>query len=152
MGILGTGYDQFEAMPTELPLEYGPQAGFNLVANVQMRGLIPGNPDDIFEPSNPYSRISAYFADTGVPLRTSVCAFNLGYKPVDATTYEMTDGVPLIFDTCWRSGHLFGRQIRITLEIYDANRGYASDERVVTAVAPLNPDYPTEDDHPGCVP
>ncbi len=153
VGILGTGYDQFEAMPTELPLEFGSQDGFNIVTNVQMRGLAPGNPNDIFDPSNPRTRILAYFADTGVPLRVSAnCPYRVGYKPVDATTYELSDGVAIIFDTCWRAEHLFGRQIRVTLEIFDSANGYVTDERVVTAVAPTTPGYPTGEASPGCLP
>ena len=153
VGILGTGYDQFEAMPTDLPLEYGSQNGFNVVANVQMRGLAPGNATDIFDPSNPRTRILAYFADTGVPLRRDAnCPFRVGYKPVDATTYELSDGVPIIFDTCWRAEQLIGHQIRIKLEIFDSAGGYVTDERVATAVAPTTGEYPTGEGTQGCPP
>lgn len=153
VGILGTGYDQFETMPTDLPIEFGPQNGFNIVANVQMQGLEPGNPDDIFDPSNPRTRILTYFADTGVPLRRSAnCPYRVGYKPIDATTYEFSAGVPIIFDTCWRAGQLIGHQIRIKLEIFDSARGYVVNERVVTLAAPTTGDYPTDEGTPGCPP
>ena len=150
VGILGTGYDQFESMPTDLPLEYGPQGGFNLVANVRMQGLAPGNPANVFDPSNPRTRIVAYFADTGVQISGN-CPFHVGYKPVDATTYEFNSGVPVIFETCWGAEHLIGRQLRVKLEIYDSANGYVTDERVVTAAAPIINNYPTGGS-PGCPP
>lgn len=153
VGILGTGYDRFEPLPTDLPLEFGSQNGFNVVANVQMRGLAPGNPDDIFDPSNPRTRILAFFADTGVPLRRSgTCPFRVGYKPVDGSTYEFSAGVPIIFDTCWRAEQLIGHQLRIKLEIFDSAGGYVTDERLVTAAAPTMPGYPTDEGSAGCPP
>jgi hypothetical protein len=41
---LGTGRDGFETMPDVLPLEYGSQDGFMLIAHVRMTGFAPGNP------------------------------------------------------------------------------------------------------------
>lgn len=150
--MLGTGYSQFEPMPTNLPLEYGTQLGFDVVVNVQMRGLVPGNPNDIFDPTNPRTRILSYFVDDGRPLNKSAnCPFRTGFKAVDATTYEMSTGVALIFDTCWRAEHLIGRQIRIKLEMLDAMNGFTTDERVVTMVEPTEP-YPSGEGLPPCPP
>ena len=65
---LGTGRAAFEPMPDELPLEYGPQGGFDLVGNARMTGFYPGNPDNLLDPYNPRTRIRAFFDDTNVPL------------------------------------------------------------------------------------
>lgn len=149
---LGTGWGQFEPMPTDLPLEYGSQAGFNVVVNVQMRGFVPGNPNDVFDPTNPRTRILSYFADDGRPLnKTANCPYRKGYRAVDANTYEMGTGVPLIFDTCWRAEHLIGRQLRIKLELLDSTNGFTTDERVVTMVEPAEW-YPSGEGLPPCPP
>lgn len=151
--VLGTGYSQFQPMPEELPLEFGTQFGFNLVANVQMRGLVPGDPKDVFAPGNPKTRILAYFDDGITPLnRHSGCPYSLGYKQIDGETYEMAEGAGIIFETCWRSEHLFGRRIRIRLEILDSANGYTTDERVVIAAPPLVHNYPTNENQRGCDP
>lgn len=150
--VLGTGDDGFEAMPSELPIVFGSQNGFNVVAHVRMKGLIPGDPTNVFNPGNPKTRILSYFADTGIPLnKAATCPFRVGYKPIDAETYEMAKGVGIIFDTCWRDAHLIGKQLRIKLWMLDDENGYTTDERVVTMVAPTDPGYPTGEGMPGCL-
>src|SRR5437870_334641 len=73
---LGTGRDAFEPMPDLVQLEYGPQGGFNVVANVQMTGFAPGNPQNVLDDRNPRTRIREFFADTNVSLDYSVvCPF-----------------------------------------------------------------------------
>jgi hypothetical protein len=150
---LGTGVETFEPLGDTLPIVYGVQDGFNVVANVKMRGMSPGNPDDIYDPRNPHTRILSYFADTGVPLnKTALCAYSVGYKRGEGDTFVMPGGVGVIFDTCWRKEHLLGRPLRITLELLDANRVLAKDERTVTMVAPTTGTLPDSPGHPGCPP
>ena len=152
MAILGTGYDHFIAMPEELPLVFGSQNGFNVDAHVQMSGLEPGDPANLYDPSNPRTRVRAYFADDGRPLNdVAKCPFRVGYQPEGGATYELARGVPVVFDTCWRAEHLIGRQLVIKLEVVDSTNGLATDERVVTAVAPIDPTYPTAEGRSGCV-
>src|SRR5678816_2964421 len=149
---LGTGRAAFEPMPDELPLEYGPQGGFNLVANVRMTGFYPGNPHNILDPYNPRTRIRAFFDDTNVPLDFSArCGRRTAYVPSSAGGYEYPAGVGVIFDVCWRSDHLIGKRIRVELEIMDDCGGHAKDVKVVTAVPPTNGMYPIEQGTPGCM-
>lgn len=149
---LGTGRDAFEAMPDTLPLEYGAQAGFDLVANVHMTGLDPGKPGaGVLDPGNPRTRLRAFFADTGVPLNYyASCPFRSTYKASPGGGYEMESGVAVVFETCWRSDKLIGAKIRIDLELEDDTDGYAHDSKIVTATAPTT-DYPTEQGTPGCI-
>jgi hypothetical protein len=150
---LGTGRAAFEAMPETLTLEYGPQGGYDLVANVRMSGFDPGNLDMLLDPGNPRTRIRAFFADSNIPLNFSaVCPFRQAYKPSDSADhdYEFPEGVPVIFETCWRSNHLIGAKVRIELELMDDCGGYVSDVKTVTLVAPTGP-YPIEHDAPGCM-
>jgi hypothetical protein len=150
---LGTGRAAFEAMPDTLTLEYGPQGGFDLVANVRMSGFDPGNLDVLLDPGNPRTRIRAYFADSNIPLNFfAVCPFRQAYRPSQSGDYdyEFPEGVPVIFETCWRSNHLIGARVRIELELMDDCGGYVSDVKTVTLVAPTEP-YPIEDNAPGCM-
>ncbi len=149
---LGTGRAAFEPMPETLPLEYGAQAGFDLVANVRMTGLDPGDPSGgVLEPTNPRTRIRAFFADTNTPLNYyATCPFRSAYVAADAGGYQLAAGVAVVFETCWRSDHLVGKRIRLDLELEDDTGGYTADSKTVTATAPTA-DYPVEQDTPGCV-
>lgn len=147
--VLGTGRDGFETMPDTLPLEYGAQDGYMLIANVRMSGFAPGNPQDVLDPGNPRTRIRAYFDDTNVPLNYYAnCPFRTAYVP-DGAEHRLVEAAPIIFETCWRSVHLFGKRIRVEVEILDGNGGYATDVKVVTAAPPTGP-Y-VEDTGPGCI-
>jgi hypothetical protein len=149
---LGTGRAAFEAMPDELPLEYGSQGGFDLVAHVRMTGFYPGDPDNLLDPANPRTRIRAFFDDTNVPLDfNSHCGGRTAYVPSSAGGYEYPAGTGVVFELCWRSDRLIGKRIRIELEIMDDCGGYATDAKTVTAVAPTNGMYPIEQDTPGCI-
>jgi hypothetical protein len=150
---LGTGRAAFEAMPDTLTLEYGPQGGYDVVANVRMSGFDPGNLDMLLDPGNPRTRIRAFFADSNIPLNFgAVCPFRQAYKPSSGGDfdYEFPEGVPVIFETCWRSNHLIGARIRLELELMDDCGGYATDVKTVTLAAPTGP-YPMEDNAPGCM-
>lgn len=148
--VLGTGRDSYMDMPEVLPLEYGTQDGFNLVAHVRMTGFAPGNPADILDPKNPRTRILSYFVENNVPLNAKArCPFRNGYVDAPGGGYELSEGVAVIFDTCWRSEHLIGKQIRIELELMDQNGGYTTDTKIVTAGAPEG-FYPEDMGTPGC--
>lgn len=148
---LGTGRDGFEVMPAVLPLEYGTQDGFMLIANVRMTGFAPGNPQDILDPGNPRTRIRAFFDDTNVPLNYyASCPFRNAYVESGAE-YQAIAAFPVIFETCWRSEHLFGRPIRVELELMDDQGGYATDVKTVMAAPPTNGIYPDDQGTPGCI-
>ena len=148
---LGTGLLGFEPMPDVLPLEYGPQGGFDLPVNVRMFGFDPGDPHDIFAPSNPRTRVRAFFADTDVPLNYyAKCPFRYAYVPSAGGGYEFDGGLGVIFETCWTSYHVIGKRIRIEVEVKDSSGGYARDEKIVTAAAP-DGFFPVEPPSPGCV-
>lgn len=149
--VLGTGREGFEPMPEVLPLGYGAQDGFMLFAHVRMNGFTPGNPADILDPANPRTRIRAYFHETNVPLNyyAGPCAFRIAYTPMGNGDYQLLEAVPIIFETCWRSEHLFGKKIRVELELLDST-GYTTDVKVVTAAPPTGT-HPIDMGMPGCI-
>jgi hypothetical protein len=154
IAVLGTGYEAFEPMPEVLMLEYGAQGGYHLMAHVWMSGLTPGNAKDVFDPANPRTRIHASFADSGIPLDFYAHAQSpkeLGYAPTANDGYQLARAVPIIFETCWRSNHLYGSRIKIELEVKDVTGRIATDVKIVIAAEPLGggivPDPPGT---PGC--
>jgi hypothetical protein len=149
--VLGTGRSAFEAMPTELPLEYGFQGGFDVVANLRMLGFSAGNRFDILDPSNPRTYIRATFADSNIPVMSGAC-FRVPYKVSPLGGYEIDGGLPIVFNTCWRSDQLIGQRLRIDAYISNPERGtaFAHDAKIVTMVAPPDGTYPIEDGSPPC--
>lgn len=149
---LGTGRASFMTMPDPVPIEYGAQDGYDVVGNVKMTGLDPGNSHDLLDPTNPKTRMLAYFVDTNVPLQDgAMCPYKYPYALASDGSYSFADGgFGIVFDTCWRSDNLIGKQIRIDLEIVDHNGGYANDSVTVTLAAPTGY-YPMESSSPGCM-
>ena len=151
---LGTGRDSYLAMPDPLPIEYGAQDGFDLVANVKMHGLLPGDPTDILNPVNPRTRILAFFAATNIPLNYYAhCPFQLGYVPSEdgsGSDFVLPQGQGVVFETCWRAQHLIGQLVRIDLDVVDSDDHYAHDSVTVTLAAPAGP-YPMDPPEPGCM-
>jgi hypothetical protein len=150
--VLGTGRDEYEPMPEILPMEWGAQDGYMLIAQVRMEGFATGNPTSLLDPTNPYTRIRAYFADTLVPLafRAGPCAFRTPYVASAAGGFELAAGVPVIFDTCWRSDHLIGARIRVELELMEASGRYTRDVKTVIG-GPHPAGHPPDEGTPGCL-
>lgn len=147
---VGTGRDGFQDMPEDLPLEYGIQDGFMLIANARMTGFEPGNAQDPYDPANLRTRIHAYFDDTNVPLNFfAYCPHRYPYVPSGNGDFVLYESIAVIFETCWRSAHLFDKRIRVEMELMDNDGGFATDVKVVTARAPLGPH--AVDDGPGCM-
>lgn len=149
---LGAGANAFEAVGDELALEYGVSGGFLLTLRSRMTGVEPGNPRDILDPSNPFTRIRGYFVDTGLPLnRLSTCGARFAYQAAAASYFELQVPLQMPIDLCWDAHHLIGQRIRIELEVADASGGYATDSRIVTLAEPTTP-YPIDAGAPGCEP
>lgn len=152
---VGTGDGAFEPMPDTLEIHYGAQNGYHVYLNAQMSGLPPGDPADFTNPANPYTRFAVYFDDTNVRLDASAafCPLRLGYVAATSGTFEheLPQGIPYLFDTCWRSDHLTGARLRVEVEILDASGGYTKDTKIVTGGTPdVIPDGDTG--QPGCSP
>jgi hypothetical protein len=148
--VLGTGRDGFQPMPEDLPLEYGIQDGFMLIAQVKMSGFAPGNPQDVYDPANLRTGIRVFFDETNIPLNFYAnCPYRYPYVPGGGSDYVLYESIPIIFEVCWRSNHLFDERLRIELEIMDNEGGFTTDVKVVTARAPLDPH--AIDEGPGCM-
>jgi hypothetical protein len=137
---LGTGTGGFAERGATSPLVFGSLGGFHLEVHARIVGLAPGDPTNPLSADNPRTRFSAAFADSGALVTDGpTCAMSVGYAPADeADTFDLARGSALVFDTAYQKSELFGRTLRVSVEIVDAEGGYAIDERLVTAEQPLD--------------
>jgi hypothetical protein len=133
--VLGTG-SEFSPMPDELALVFGQQGGFHVEVHARMDGLVAGNRADIFDPINPRTRFRVFFVDTGEPIDPSVCPIRLAYEPVDGGGFDLVHGHAVQFSTSLGPEEVFGRDVRVVVEVLDSTGGYATDEKVITCVEP----------------
>jgi hypothetical protein len=150
---LGTGQTTFMPMPDQQPLEYGPQGGFDIQVNAQMTGLLPGNPANILDPDNPRTRFRVFFVDTGESINRGVCPFRLAYVPAATPgTYVLQVGTAVQYEVCYGSQGIFGRQVKVVLEILDSDGGYATTEKIVTPIQPVEANWPDQPNGVPCPP
>lgn len=138
---LGADEGMFVPMSDELRVVYGPQGGFHMPVHARATSIVPGNPADVFDPSNPRTRFHASFDDTGERITLSECGVRLAYEPATGAEYEMQYGHAVLFDVLLGECEVFDQRVRITLEVIDAAGSYARTEKVITTRAPI--DWPT---------
>ena len=157
---LGTGISEFVPMPDSVELEYATQAaGYDLPVNARISGLIPGDPHDVLAPSNPRTRFKIYFVDqnstpcdpmgacvaSGIcfngscltPTTQGRCGSSIGYVPAAAGNgYELGHALAVEFDNSLSQADLQGKRLLVTVEVLDASDHYATDQKVITLIAP----------------
>lgn len=133
---LGTGDVIFEPMPAVLQISRSAgQSDPFLQIHARMRGMPPGDPDDIFEPTNPRTKATAAIDEVGLMLG-SPCPARFGYIAAsEPGAFDMIYSYRLGFGT-FPIDQAFGKQARITLEVVGANGLSARDEKLVTLMAP----------------
>ena len=116
----------------DLPYILGPQGGFHFLASVRVRGVEPGNPTMLGDPSNPRVEFRAWRGDTRVDIRAS--EYIQGLDPVagDPGTFEMVGRLLILNITS--CADLSGETIRVEVEVEDVNGVIVTDEVTVTAV------------------
>jgi hypothetical protein len=132
---VGTGSDAFVPLADgdDVMIVQGPQGGFHVFASVRVRGLEPGNPEDLGDPDNPTTVFQAFEGDARVDLDASTYTQGLDATGEDGL-YEMV-GRLLILDI-QAAAELDGATLRLTVSITDAAGRSAADQRTVTAHAP----------------
>jgi hypothetical protein len=136
---LGTGDVQaaFTPMPDSVPIIPTPQLGYAIMVDAQMTGMIPGNVNDLLDPSNPRTRFQAFFVDTGAQATSGHCGIRLAYRSSNGTDFELPEVTTLPFAIGVTESELVGRQLRVVVEIIDAASTYARDEKVITCQAAM---------------
>jgi hypothetical protein len=132
---IGTGPLGFEPMPEAVQFILGTQGGTFLSVHARLRGLEPGNPDDLLDPTNPRTRFSAVLFDGTEVARE--CPGTVGYEPSEENSYfERKRAQNLEFLPFELGQKAFDTDITLIVEVIDAQGRYARDEKTAFAQAP----------------
>jgi len=135
--VLGTGYDEFEALTDEIRIIAGPQGGFHLNLNARVRGLDLGSSDDLLDPRNPSTAFAIFSADGGERLDLDECPVRTGYRP-DGDFGVLPRGISVLFDIddAAELEPLFDHPVLLEVDVVDADGHHTSDQRTITVRAP----------------
>ena len=134
---LGGGEGAFVPMPDNLPVVYGPQLGFHIPVHARISSMIPGNPADVLDPTNPRTRFRAFFEDTGLAINGVVCPIRLAYKQATATEHDLLRDSAVLFEIGLPEDQIFGRRVHVMVEVIDSSGKYAKDEKTITCQKPI---------------
>ena len=128
------GTVELGTMPDTVHIAIWGQGGYVIETHARITAMIPGNADDVLDPTDPRTRFNAYWVETGQPIFVPVrCATRLGYAPSSvAGSYDMAMGTAVPFDFGLSDADIVGKQVRVVVEVIDANGLYATAEKVVT--------------------
>jgi hypothetical protein len=133
---LGGGEGAFVPMGDEINVVYGSQSGFHIPVHARMTGMVPGNPTNVLDPMNPRTRFRAFFVDTGEPLNEGACPVRLAYQPATGAEFDLLRDSAVLFQVGLPEDEIFGREVRVVVELIDATGKYATEEKIVTCRAP----------------
>lgn len=137
--ILGTGEASFEPLTNgdEIQIIQGPQGGFHFLGSVLVRGIEPGDPDDLSAPDNPTTEFRVWSGGARVDLMASRYTQGLDPGP-DADTSQMIGRLVIL--NIAADDELDGAEVTLDVTVSDTVGNTASDERTLTAVPhPANP-------------
>jgi hypothetical protein len=134
---IGTGELTFEPLPATLSIiTSSAQSDPFVLVHARIRDLPPGNPNDIFDPRNPKTKISLVVNGLTFPIGVD-CPASRGYAaaPGMPGAFDMDQAIHVgFFDT--PLDQVSGMQARLTVEVVGSDRRYAKDEKLVMLMAP----------------
>lgn len=138
---LGTGDLTFMPMPDVLSfISNGSQSDPYLQVHSRIRGLPPGDANDILDPHNPKTKVSAFIGELNLTLGVE-CPASLGYMASDeAGVFDMVHSLRIGLGTLPYE-QVSGKQARITIEVV-GNGLYAMDSKMVTLMTPFSAPSP----------
>jgi hypothetical protein len=133
---LGTGDISFETMPAMLAItKNASQSDPFLEVHARIRGMPPGNPNDIFDPRNPRTKASGRIEELNLTLGVE-CPASLGYVSApESGAFDMIHSLRLGFGALPLE-QVDGKQAVITIEVVGSNGLYAMDTKTVTVMNP----------------
>jgi hypothetical protein len=139
---LGTGDIEFEPLLDTLEVINSPaQSDPYVEIHSRIRGLPPGNANDIFDPANPKTKASLVIESLGLTLGVE-CPASLGYAAAPASgAFDMVHSLHVGFGFM-PIDDVPGKQGRVTVEVVGSNGRYAKTEKLVTLVALTAPSAP----------
>ncbi len=109
----------------------GPQGGFHLLGSVRVRGLEPGDPDDLASPDNPTTDFRVLRGGIRID-KTEATSYVQGLKPSPGGGYEMV-GRLIILDIL-SDDEVDGNEMVFEVEVTDRRGMSASDRRTIRTV------------------
>jgi len=135
---LGTGDLTFEPWPATMAIiTSSAQSDPFVNVHSRIRDVPPGNPNDIFDPHNPKTKVSLVVDGLAITFPQGVeCPGTLGYvtSPV-AGAFDLVHAFHIGFGTT-PLDQVAGKQARVTVEVVGSDRHYAKDEQLVMLMAP----------------
>jgi hypothetical protein len=134
----------------ELSVYAGPQGGHHFYMHARIRGLSPGDPDQPTE-TNPATWFSATLVEDGTDLTQAPCVFPLAYE-VDGDGELALPYAPILQLNSVYVPAIYGKRVRIKVEVMDGEGRYATREVEVVAVPADLEDGPDDAGVPGPAP
>lgn len=136
---LGTGDTAFAPMPRTLPvIKDQTQGDPYLMINARIRGLPPGDPDDLLAPNNPRTKIEVAIPGLGWTLGVP-CPARMGYVPArdTADAYDLARALHVGFGYDRPVQVADGEPAHITISVVGSNGLVATAEQTVTLSIPI---------------
>lgn len=129
---LGSGDVEFEALTdgTTIQIIQGPQGGFHFLGSVRVRGISPGDPDDLSDPGNPITEFRVF--QSGVRVDSRASRYQQGLVTIGPGEFEMI-GRLIILDIA-NDSILDGAEVRFEVEVTGMLGANASDTRTLTGI------------------
>jgi hypothetical protein len=136
---LGTGDITFAPMPDMIAIISSvSQSDPYLQVHSRIRGLPPGDPENIFDPRNPKTKVSAVIADLALTLGVE-CPASLGYiaspSSPQSGDFDLSPHSLRLGFGSFPFEQAVGKQALITIEVVGSNGRYAKAEKLVTLMA-----------------
>lgn len=136
---IGTGDIEFEPLADTLEIISSPAQSDPFVEiHSRIRGMPPGDPNDLFNPANPKTKISVAVDSLGLVLANE-CPATFGYAPSsESGAFDMVHSLHVGFGFM-SIADVPGKQARVTIEVVGSNRRYAKAEKLVTLTGSAPP-------------
>lgn len=141
---LGTGDEAFVPVADgdEITIVFGPQGGYHLVGSMRASGIVPGDPDDLSDPTNPITAFRVW-DETGDPISglqgADQVLYQEGLEPTDTPGLFEMIGRRVFLDIL-SDDEIVGTELTVEVEVHDTNDLIVADRHTVIAVPhPLNP-------------
>lgn len=126
----GVGYAPLEENQ-ELDVYAGNQGGFHFFLHARIRGMSPGDQEQPLE-TQPATWFSMYLED-GTDITLAACVFPLAYEMNESGDWVLPYS-PIVQFSGGQVPGIYGKRVRVKVEVMDGEGRYATDEEWVVPV------------------
>jgi hypothetical protein len=132
---LGTGDIKFEPLGDTLPIiTSSAQSDPFVEVHARIRDLPPGDFDNLFDPRNPRTRVRLEIDGAAMPITVDCARFGYVAAP-EPGAFDLKQSLRVGFGLMPIEPFI-GKRTRVLVEVLGSNLRFASDEKLVTLVAP----------------